>query len=75
MTEADVALTDYALALECVALAWLLWRARTTTQPLIFWFIVAFSSTAFAALVGVPSMASSATNAQPGTGYSGPWAW
>ena len=52
MIEPDVVLTDYALALECAVLAYLLWRARTRRDPLALWFALAFLATAMAALAG-----------------------
>ena len=52
MIEPDVVLTDYALALECAVLAFLLWRERTGRDPLAFWFALAFLATAVAALAG-----------------------
>jgi hypothetical protein len=50
VTQPDVALTDYAFALECAVFAWLL-AARRSAQPFAFWFIVFFLSTAWAAAV------------------------
>jgi hypothetical protein len=50
VTQPDVALTDYAFALECVVFAWLL-AARRSAQAFAFWFIVFFLSTAWAAAV------------------------
>jgi hypothetical protein len=52
MTEPDVALTDYAVALECACFAYSLWRSRKAPGPLSFWFITAFLATAVAGLAG-----------------------
>jgi hypothetical protein len=52
MTEPDVALTDYALALECALLAFWLLRARKSREPISMWFVVFFIATAVAALAG-----------------------
>jgi hypothetical protein len=51
MTEPDVVLTDYALALACAVFAWLLWRSRRS-EPVSFWFALGFLATALAALIG-----------------------
>lgn len=54
MTEPDVVLTDYALAVECAILAWMLWRRRAGSglSPLSVWFATGFAATGLAALVG-----------------------
>jgi hypothetical protein len=48
IAEPDVALTDYALALECTAFAWLLGDG----SPLAAWFAVLFGAVAVGALAG-----------------------
>ncbi len=53
MTEPDVALTDFGLALESGVLTVLLLRRRAPPgEPLRFWFLVFFSSAGLAALLG-----------------------
>jgi hypothetical protein len=52
MTEPDVALTDYAIALECALLTFWLLRTRKSREPISLWFTVFFLATAVAALAG-----------------------
>lgn len=52
LTEPDVTLTDYGLALECAALASLLYRVGTRRPGLRCWFAVFFGSIGVAALAG-----------------------
>lgn len=52
LTEPDVALTDYAVALECAAFAWLLLRPASERGSLRALFAVFFSSIGAAALTG-----------------------
>lgn len=53
MTEPDVALTDFGLALECgVLTVLLLRRPARPAEPLRAWFLVFFSSAGLAALLG-----------------------
>jgi hypothetical protein len=52
LTQLDVALTDYALALKCLAFVCFLRPVRRQSPPLGFWFVVFFLSTAFAAAAG-----------------------
>ncbi|HEX7284972.1 MAG TPA: hypothetical protein VF532_02260 [Candidatus Angelobacter sp.] len=52
MTEPDVALTDYAIALECAVIAFWLLRTRKSGERLSLWFMVFFLATALAALAG-----------------------
>jgi hypothetical protein len=52
MTQPDVALTDYGLAVECSIFAYLLGSVRGSSQLLRLWFIVYFLSIALAAAVG-----------------------
>ncbi|MEX2286615.1 MAG: hypothetical protein WD648_05960 [Planctomycetaceae bacterium] len=52
MTEPDVALTDFAIALECVVFAVLLWRNRVRATGLRFWFALFFASVSVASLCG-----------------------
>jgi len=51
MTEPDVTLTDYGLAIECAALSWLISRRRGP-RPLRFWVSLFFASVGLAALLG-----------------------
>jgi hypothetical protein len=54
MTEPDVALTDYALAVECAVFAWLLWRrgkGEPTAAPRSWW-VLFFASASLASLLG-----------------------
>jgi hypothetical protein len=51
MTEPDVALTDYGLAIECALFSYLLYR-RGGQQPLRGWFVLFFASTGLAAFTG-----------------------
>jgi uncharacterized membrane protein len=52
LTEPDVTLTDYVLALECSVICWLLWRRAAKESPLKIWAIVFFAATGAAALSG-----------------------
>ena len=52
MTEPDVALTDYALFVECAAFAWLITRRSAERRALRPWTVRFFASTALAALFG-----------------------
>ena len=52
MTEPDVALTDYGLALECGAFAWLIYRGRERSNQLHAWVVLFFVSAAVASLCG-----------------------
>ena len=52
MTQPDVVLTDYALALACLVFAWLLAPARRQSSSIGFWFIIFFLATALAAAMG-----------------------
>jgi hypothetical protein len=52
MTQPDVVLTDYGLALECLAFAGLLASTRHNSRFYADWFIVFFLSTAVAAVAG-----------------------
>ncbi len=52
MTEPDVTLTDYGLALECAVFAVLLCRKATAQPQLRAWFALFFSSIGVAALAG-----------------------
>lgn len=52
MTEPDVTLTDYVLALECGVFCWLLWRRAPKRSPLRIWTIVFFAATGAGALSG-----------------------
>ena len=52
MTEPDVTLTDYGLAIECAAIACLLWRGGSDGQSLRRWFALFFGSVGVAALTG-----------------------
>lgn len=52
ITEPDVALTDYGLALECALFAYLLVRRRDGQRPLQTWFALFFGSLSAAALAG-----------------------
>jgi hypothetical protein len=51
MSEPDVALTDYGLAIECAVFAFVLYRANRKA-PLRSWFTLFFASTGVAALLG-----------------------
>jgi len=51
MTEPDVTLTDYGLAIECAAFTYLLCRGEGR-QPLRVWFALFFGSAGVAALIG-----------------------
>ena len=51
LLERDVALTDFGLTIECLALAaWLHWR--TPMNPLRTWFVIFFAALGIAALLG-----------------------
>ncbi len=52
MTEPDVTLTDYALALECTLFAFLLLSCRGSSAGLRPWFVVFFGSVAAASVCG-----------------------
>lgn len=52
ITEPDVALTDYGLAVECALFAHLLCRRHSTRGPLRRWFALFFGATGAAALAG-----------------------
>jgi hypothetical protein len=52
MTEPDVALTDYALAVECGVFAYLLSRQASRNRSLSAWFVLFFGATTGAALAG-----------------------
>ena len=52
LTEPAVTLTDYALAIECVAFVLLLMRGDAGDRTLRFWFVVFFASAAAASLLG-----------------------
>lgn len=52
MTEPDVALTDYALFVECAVFAWLIARRPADRLALRPWTVLFFASTALAALFG-----------------------
>lgn len=51
MTEVDVTLSDYGLALECLVFVWLISR-RSTVHPLKKWFLLFFGSIVLASLAG-----------------------
>jgi hypothetical protein len=52
MTEPDVALTDYAVALEAALLIWLLPRGRGHANKLRLWFVLFFASVGAASVLG-----------------------
>jgi len=52
MTEPDVALTDYGLAIESAVFAFLIYRRGIRGQPLRTWFMVFFGSISLASLAG-----------------------
>ena len=52
LTEPAVALTDFALAIECAVFVLLLSRGDAADRPLRFWFVVFFASAGFASLLG-----------------------
>ncbi|MFQ5929580.1 MAG: hypothetical protein ACE5MK_07765 [Acidobacteriota bacterium] len=52
ITEPDVTLTDYGLAVECALLVYFLRRLGNRSQSLRNWFLLFFGSTAAAALAG-----------------------
>jgi len=71
MTEPDVALTDYALFVECAAFAWLIARRPADRRELQPWTVLFFASTALAALFGGTVHGFFAA----GTGGIGPVLW
>jgi hypothetical protein len=52
MTQPDVALTDYALGIECAILAWLIGRGPTRHPDARTWAVLLFVTTAIAAVLG-----------------------
>lgn len=52
MTQVDVALTDYALAVECALFVYLLGRLRNTWSRPRHWLVLFFSSVAIATMTG-----------------------
>lgn len=52
LTEPAVALTDYALAIECAVIVLLLMRGDTDDRTLRFWFVIFFASAGGASLLG-----------------------
>jgi hypothetical protein len=52
LTEPDVALTDYAVAIECFAFTWILFRAAAPRRALHRLFVVFFASVGIGALIG-----------------------
>jgi hypothetical protein len=52
VTEPDVALTDYGLAVQSGMFAWLVRRGGVSGDPLVRWFFLFFGTTAVAALAG-----------------------
>lgn len=52
ITEPDVTLTDYGLAIECAMFAYVLYRAERPTHALRTWFVVFFVMGSVAALAG-----------------------
>ncbi|MGH7408224.1 MAG: DUF6962 family protein [Candidatus Methylomirabilales bacterium] len=52
ITEPDVTLTDYGLAIECALFTYLLYRRGGRPQPLRTWFAVFFGSASVASLTG-----------------------
>ncbi|MDP3938602.1 MAG: hypothetical protein Q8R92_10765 [Deltaproteobacteria bacterium] len=52
MTEPDVTLTDYGLALECAALAWLLWRRESGANGLRVPWVIFFASISVTSFLG-----------------------
>jgi hypothetical protein len=52
LTEPDVALTDYAVALECFAFTWILFRGAAPRRALHRLFVVFFASVGIGALIG-----------------------
>lgn len=52
LTEPDVALTDYGLALECGCFVYILWRRIAGDRALRGWFMLFFGSVGAAALAG-----------------------
>ena len=52
ISEPDVTLTDYGLAIECALLAYMLYRQRSPQQALRIWFVLFFGSISVAAFTG-----------------------
>ncbi len=52
ITEPDVTLTDYGLAIECAVFTYLLCRRRDLQHPLRFWFMLFFGSAGVSAITG-----------------------
>ncbi len=52
MTEPDVALTDFALALESAAFVAILWRSGGPSKQLKFWLLLYFAAASVASLCG-----------------------
>lgn len=52
MTEPDVTLTDYALAILCTGFAWNLWRHKTSAHTLKLCWVLFFCSIVMASLTG-----------------------
>ncbi len=52
ITEPDVTLTDYALAIECGVFTYLIYRQGNPLRPLRVWFSIFFGSLGLAALIG-----------------------
>ena len=52
MTEPDVTLTDYGLALECAVFAWLVWRSRSGEGGVRPWMFLFFASLSASSLFG-----------------------
>ena len=52
MTEPDVTLTDFGLALECAVFAWLVWRSRRGEGGVRPWMVLFFASLSASSLFG-----------------------
>src|SRR3990172_2225617 len=52
LTEPDVTLTDYGLAIECALFTYLIYHRRNQQHPLRIWFTLFFGSLALSALTG-----------------------
>jgi hypothetical protein len=52
ITDPDVTLTDYGLAIESGVFAWLIRRGSSPKQPLHRWFVLLFSATSVASFTG-----------------------
>ena len=52
MTEPDVTLTDYALALECAVFAWLIWQPGIGERDVRRWMTLFFASLSASSLLG-----------------------